>query len=339
MGQDTFMSASASNDEMTWALIDFAAWCFQSKGNQASTISGKFAAVQYFHRTEVQVEIESTSPLIKCALRGIARTQVDQGIGHRVRLPVTWKMLLDGERLIPAWGVAGKVTWLCLSLSYFLIARADEMFASSTGVVHPAHCLTRGDVAFFRGDIQLEYVHWRQADSVEVNFRGHKGDQAMKGNVRVRTRDETSGPRAGYRTDGGAVDLMLELLSCHATLPANAPLSSYRSGREVRVVTYSQALHAFRELVANAGRNPTDFGLHSLRIGGTSTLAAGGDISERVIQSEGRWTSESYKTYTKNNREDSQRVSRKLADEKKGVKRQPGEGTVWGSSKRKRHPQ
>lgn len=299
------MNAGTSTDEITWALIDFAAWCFQSKGNLASTISGKFAAVQYFHRTEMQVEIATTSPLIKCALRGIARLHIDQGIRHRVRLPVTWKMLLEGERLIPAWGVGGRVLWLCLSLSYFLIARSDEIFASSSGQVHPAHCLTRKDVAFFRGDIQLDYTHWRQADTVEVNFRGHKGDQAQKGNVRVRTRDETSGPRAGYRADGGAVALLVELLSCHATLPADAPLSSYRSGREVRVVKYSQALRAFREVVENAGRNPKDFALHSLRIGGASTLAAGGDISERVIQSEGRWTSESYKTYTRNNREDS----------------------------------
>ena len=96
------------------------------------------------------------------------------------------------------------------------------------------------------------------------------------------------GPRAGYRAGGGAVDPMLELLSCHTTLPADAPLSSYRSGNEVIVVTYNQALQALRELVAVAGRNPMDFGLHSLRIGGASTLAVGGDISEGVIPNEGR---------------------------------------------------
>ena len=77
----------------------------------------------------------------------------------------------------------------------------------------------------------------------------------MKWNVRVRTRDETSGPRAGYRAGSGAVDLMLELLSCHAMLPADEPSSSYRSDSEIVVVTYKQALQAFRMLVAFAGRN------------------------------------------------------------------------------------
>ena len=62
----------------------------------------------------------------------------------------------------------------------------------------------------------VDYTHWRQADTVEANFRGHKGDQAQKGNVRVRTRDEISGPRAGYRADSGAVALLVEIfvVSC-----------------------------------------------------------------------------------------------------------------------------
>ena len=49
--------ARASHDEMTWALIDFAAWCLNS-GNLASTIVGNFAAVQYFHRVEAGIEID-----------------------------------------------------------------------------------------------------------------------------------------------------------------------------------------------------------------------------------------------------------------------------------------
>ena len=143
-------------------------------------------------------------------------------------------MLLDGESLISAWGIGGRVMWLCLRLSYFLIARSDEIFASSSGVAHHAHCLTRKDVAFFSGNNQLEYVHWRQADKVEINFKGHKGDQDQIGEVRARTRDEISGPQSGYRADGGAVALMVELMSCHATLPDDAPrrptiLVPYRS--------------------------------------------------------------------------------------------------------------
>ena len=218
--------------------------------------------------------------------------------------------------------------WLCLSLSYSLIARSDETFAISSGVAHPVHCLTRKDTTFFSGSNQLECVHWRQADKMEINFRGHKGDQDQIGEVRARTRDEISGPQSGYRADGGAVALM-ELMSCHTTLPDDAPLSSYRIGNEVRVLKYGQTLQAFREILKKSGRDPKDFALHFLRIGeGLPPLRlGGGEVSERVIQRAGRWKSDSYKPYTVNNIEDSRRVSRILGDKDKGVARQPGEST------------
>ena len=44
-GREKFFNACTSREEMRWALIDFAAWCFDA-GNLAETITGKFAAVQ-----------------------------------------------------------------------------------------------------------------------------------------------------------------------------------------------------------------------------------------------------------------------------------------------------
>ena len=196
-------------------------------------------------------------------------------------------------------------------------------------MVHPAHCLTRGDVAFFSGDSQLGRLEWSDADRVEVRFRGHKGDQAQVGSVVVRTRSEVRGPRSGLDEGGGAVALMVALLSCHAALPKHAPLSSYRAGKQVRAWGYGQALRALREVVEKSGRNPKEYALHSLRIGSASTLAAGGDVSERVIQREGRWKSDAYKVYTRNNADDAGHVSRKLATGK-GMQRQPGQDTIWG---------
>ena len=91
------------------------------------------------------------------------------------------------------------------------------------------------------------------------------------------------------------------------------------------MVRYGRVLRAIKEVVAESGRNPDEFALHSLRIGGATTLAAGGDISERVIRREGWWRSDAYKVYTRNNIEDSTRVSRKLASAKVEKGRQPGE--------------
>ena len=127
-----------------------------------------------------------------------------------------------------------------------MITRSDEIFASSSRVAHPVHCLTRKDVALFFGNNQLEYVHWRQVDNMEINFRGHQGDQDQIGEVRARTRDGISCIQSGYRADGGAVALMVESMSYHATLSNDAPLSSYCIGRKAKVLKYGQALQAFR---------------------------------------------------------------------------------------------
>lgn len=124
-------------------------------------------------------------------------------------------------------------------LSFFFITRSDEVFANDAGVAHASHCLTRADVALFSGNVQLGFRNYRKADRVELRFRGHKGDQDERGNIRVRTRDHVRGPQSGVRACGGAVALVVELLSCHATLPDSAPLSSFREkGGAVRVVKH-----------------------------------------------------------------------------------------------------
>ena len=51
----------------------------------------------------MEVEIDTSSPLINCALRVIARFHADAGIRHRVCLPVTLDMLLDGECFVESW--------------------------------------------------------------------------------------------------------------------------------------------------------------------------------------------------------------------------------------------
>ena len=184
----------------------------------------------------------------------------------------------------------------------------------------------------YKGERRLTSLQWHQATSIEVRFRGHKGDQAQQGSVIVRTRDDASGARSAVGAGSGAVALMVELLLVYPTMPeSGAPLSSYRCGHEVRVWRCQEALAALRHVAARAGDDPSEVGLHSLRIGAGTTLAAGGGVSQRVIQREGRWkSSESSKVYTRNNAEDAGVVSRKLAETEKIGQRQPGQGTVWG---------
>ena len=170
------------------------------------------------------MELPTSSPLIKRALKVVARSLVAAGTPKRVRCPISWDALLEGQGLASSWGPGGRVLRLLLALSYFFVARSDEIFASPTGVVHPVHCLTRRDMALYKGERRLTSLQWHQATSIEVRFYGRKGDRAQQGSVIVLTRDDASGTRSGVGAGGGAVALMVELLSVYPTFAGKSPL-------------------------------------------------------------------------------------------------------------------
>lgn len=99
----------------------------------------------------------------------------------------------------------------------------------------------------------------------------------------MRTRDSASGPASGLEADGGAVALMVELLSDNSILPDFAPLAADIEGRGIQVWSYRQATAALRQVAVSAGLNTKDVSLHSLRISVATVLGVGGDTLDRVI--------------------------------------------------------
>lgn len=72
-------------------------------------------------------------------------------------------------------------------------------------------------------------MQWHKATRIKVVFRGHRGgDQTEHGSSVIRERDAARGTRSQIGTGGGAVALLVELMSCHITLTGSAPLCSYR---------------------------------------------------------------------------------------------------------------
>ena len=62
---------------------------------------------------------------------------------------------------------------------------------------------------------------------------------------------------------------------------------------------------------------------------GGDTLAAGRDISKRVIEKNRERKSDAYRAYTRSNIEYSKRVSRRLVVASEGMERRPEEVTYW----------
>ena len=117
-----------------------------------------------------------------------------------MRRPMSWGVLRGGAGLAPQWGQGGRVLYLVLGASFVFLTRACEILAVSQTSMHVVHGLRRGDVAFFRGAVQLSAAQWHSADRVEVRFRSSKGDQFRKGAVVTRKR---SGPPRLVEAGGG----------------------------------------------------------------------------------------------------------------------------------------
>ena len=70
IGEAGYFDAAVSDTDKIQDLLEFVAWC-ASEGNQAGTIASKLSAVLHFHRINLQMELTTSSSLIKRALQGV----------------------------------------------------------------------------------------------------------------------------------------------------------------------------------------------------------------------------------------------------------------------------
>ena len=199
--------------------------------------------------------------------------------------------------------------WLGLAVSYFLLYRASELWAYANGQVHPGICLTRNCLNFFHGGAQAAFENRSTATAVQVKFLVSKSDQGREGCTITRTRLEKKTEKAVASI--GAFEALLELLNTCPQLPRGGPLTVRNTSLGWNV-TRSNVVMALRLMVASSVRDPTQFALHSGRIGGATQLASLG-ISELQIRRAGRWKSRAFTAYVREAGEGANLVSAALA--------------------------
>ena len=86
-----------------------------------------------------------------------------------------------------------------------------------------------------------------------------------------------------------------------STLPLFRPLVFHRRSSSSTLrggkISYSTCREILRDSLSQLGYNPNDYGLHSLRSGGATSVAhySGHSIPERLLKIHGRWKSDSAK--------------------------------------------
>ena len=167
--------------ELVAELAEFMGYCCAEKENKETTIAGKLVAINFYHEQSVGLSLPLGTPLIKSVEQGIRRADVEKGPQQRARWPLTWGTLTRMQESVPYWGVGGRVVWIGLALSYFVMLRASELFTEEKRDFHGIYCLRRGDMVFFRNTEQLGQGRRQEVDKVEVMFRGQRGTKEGRG--------------------------------------------------------------------------------------------------------------------------------------------------------------
>lgn len=124
--------------------------------NQAGTIAGKVSAVLHFHRVSSQTELPSSSPLIKRALKGVARSHVATGT------PKELVALFRGTRCLEDRNWPGRggriVEFFGCPLDNPFVARSDKILRLAYRSDSPRKILDEGRRTVMRGGGTLALV-------------------------------------------------------------------------------------------------------------------------------------------------------------------------------------
>ena len=82
------------------------------------------------------------------------------------------------------------------------------------------------------------------------------------------------------------------------TVLADSDVPMFRNVATNEPLTYDYMHDMVKKLMQRIGEDPTEFGTHSLRIGGATAMFAAG-ASETVIRTMGRWSSDCYRLYVR----------------------------------------
>ena len=150
--------------------------------------------------------------------------------------------------------------------------------------------LTRGDVTFFAGGMQLLIAP-------------EKNEHTLGAKVVPVT----------IGSGGFYVDAVREMCNLMRVDPASSPSTPcFRDPRNGRPLTVAQINKWVQELMRAIGEEPSEYGSHSARIGGATAMYKAGH-SALDIRLAGRWDSDCYCIYVHSDRRRAAEVTRRLA--------------------------
>ena len=262
----------------TPALMIWCLFLFYVTGLAASTINQYVTAVKSTCRMlDVSVTAFNSFQL-KYTLRGMLKT-CPHRFKSKPRLPITIWLLAAMFTLLSDDTRMTRVIKGALSLGLYALLRGSEFLAKG----HNLCPLARGDVTWhkFHADIRLRFT---KRDIFHTGIT-----------VKIFKNDSPTCPYTWLKTVVDEAPFKID----------TAPVFQNNNGS---ALSYNQLQTVIKGLAINLGLDATRFKLHSLRIGGATSLAILG-VPPHIIKAIGRWKSICYQIYTLTCDSDLQSVS------------------------------
>lgn len=286
-----FMAESTRVEQLRM-LCAFIHFLKSRKGLHAQTIIQTLSGVRHGVRSAMGDVGIFADPAVAACRRAVSVTELRAGrrVTHQ-KLPFTMDMLLEHTRQTDFRSLQKHMVAAAMHLSFFGLFRVSEVVRSPERFAKGEdHALTAKDITFqLRNSRDIPFVHiadyrWEDILSMKVELRSAKNDQLRVGHTLFFTSDITTGINV--------VRTMFDWALASNPLAADRPVFAYESGGTYVTLTYDHIRNAVKGCARRMRLDVARFSTHSLRIGGASTLRAGG-ASDSLIQLLGRWRSAS----------------------------------------------
>ena len=249
-----------------------------SEGLKHWTIKSYMAGIRHLHVEEgLGDPFLPTLPRLHYVLRGMKRSQGEEGATGRERLPITPPLL---RRIKAVWDPQANdpdiaMLWAACFLAFFGFLRAGEFTVPCELGFDPSSHLSWGDLAV---DIP------GQPSVMSIRLKASKTDPFRKGITLFIGK---------VSSDLFPVSAMLAYLLVQGR--QDGPLFRFRDGKPL---TRQRFVSAVRDALVKVGNQAQLYAGHSFQIG-AATMATARGMEYSVIKTLGRWKSLAYLEYIK----------------------------------------
>ena len=230
----------------------------------------------------------ANTPQLSLLLKGAQRRKP---VARDKRLPITPLILEKIYSVLDTsvWSFEDQLLWAACCLGFFGFLRSGE-FTVAVGDFDSSWHLSVDDIA-------VDSV--KDPTMLQVKIKGSKTDQLRLGATII------------VGKTGSNLCPVLSMMSfLKARGLAPGPLFCHK---DYSPLTRSQLVNNLRQVLTQAGVDASNFTGHSFRIGAATAAAANG-VEDSLIQTLGRWKSDSYKRYIRIPNTELANISAKLLE-------------------------